>query len=983
MNKKHLHTKKKYQHMYPMIRSILLLFLALGTYLTSSAQSWEYFNPTADYWYATAVELPNGQVLAGEYTRGDGQILRFDNQGNILSTTATAAYPWLDLDLTSNNKLAGTWMRGTWNNNYTDSSGVLVMDAAGNVEYSFAFLDTVDYYLNGIPRVYPGDDGDVFAYFPQTIYDNSVPGFRGSNQMVRLDSLGNVRFFLPQAYSDARFITAGGVTNDDQQFVAGLKEAPIPYWYAFDAQVSGGIFLQKLDNNGNTLFDKSYLQGIPANLGSAVQTTDGGYLAAIDYLNIAGLRLWKFDAQGDSLWRTQLLRPGVRIQDMVALPDSGAVMTGLVDDSSSFYRRAYIARTDKNGNLLWENDILPPGGSLFGMHIDPLDNGGFLVSGVADSTFSWVATLDSVGELDEVLISGKAYLDLNSNCVFDGNDVPWSNAIIKTTAFPFYAATNSNGDYIYRSVVGTQYVGLATPYYLQNHPPMGTCNNSLDSVQVDILVPDTTVTDIDFPFTVAANCPFVNVIQCGFSNLRPCSTSVSSIYVRNYTSNVIPNAHVIVTLDSDMTLDSASIPYIALGNNMFRFDFTNLQPFFTQGSSSSFMIWATVDCNAVIGQSICTVLEGFPQDTCTTDSLWSGALIDVEGACVNDTVEFTVKNIGNSPMQTTTGILIAEDDILKHSFDVQFGVNEDTIIKIPGNGRTWTLIADQVANSPYAGRTWSAIEACDTLPTGGFSTGHVLTTVPSQLDPHYRVSCREVRNSYDPNDKRGYPYGVGTDHDIAIGDNIEYMIRFQNTGNDTAFTVIIKDQLPSELDPGTIALGVASHPYSFRLLPNATMEWTFLPIALPDSATNPAGSQGFVTFQIDQVPNLPVGTEIKNAAEIYFDFNPAVITDTSLHTIQETIRDVILSVDEPLAHQPQLIAWPNPAREIIHVRPEEGVYESLTLEVYDLQGRLIAARKVIGEQEVSMEVYQWNAGTYLFRLRSEQQDLGHGKMIVH
>jgi len=340
-----------------------------------------------------------------------------------------------------------------------------------------------------------------------------------------------------------------------------------------------------------------------------------------------------------------------------------------------------------------------------------------------------------------------------------------------------------------------------------------------------------------------------------------------------------------------------------------------------------------------------------------------------------------VENVGTANMAGATGILIAEDDILKYHFSVQFNQGQDTLIKIPGNGKTWTVIAQQEANSPYGGRVWSAIEGCDTLTNGGYSVGHVTTTLPAQADPFYSVSCQEVRNSYDPNDKRGTPFGTGNDQLIAIGERMEYMIRFQNTGNDPAYRVVIRDELPPELDPSSVLVGLSSHPFTFQMLPDQTLEWTFDPIVLPDSASDPDGSQGYVMFHVDQMPGNMPGTVIRNAAEIYFDFNPAIITDTSVHTVEE-LDNVLLFVDAPLPQQPQILAWPNPARDIINIRPEEGLYASMQLEVFDIQGRMVAARKVVGEETISLNVQQWSPGIYIFRLKSEGLPLGQGRIWV-
>jgi uncharacterized repeat protein (TIGR01451 family) len=137
-----------------------------------------------------------------------------------------------------------------------------------------------------------------------------------------------------------------------------------------------------------------------------------------------------------------------------------------------------------------------------------------------------------------------------------------------------------------------------------------------------------------------------------------------------------------------------------------------------------------------------------------------------------------------------------------------------------------------------------------------------------------------VTGAYDPNDKLATTTaGVPGTYLIGSDDEIAYTIRFQNTGTDTAFFVVITDTLPATLDPATFRAGPASHTHSLTMQGNGVLRWTFPNILLPDSNVNEPRSHGWVRFYIK--PHLPVlpGTDIENIANIYFDYNPPVITD--------------------------------------------------------------------------------------------------------
>ncbi|MBK8427474.1 MAG: hypothetical protein IPL27_16535 [Lewinellaceae bacterium] len=82
------------------------------------------------------------------------------------------------------------------------------------------------------------------------------------------------------------------------------------------------------------------------------------------------------------------------------------------------------------------------------------------------------------------------------------------------------------------------------------------------------------------------------------------------------------------------------------------------------------------------------------------------------------------------------------------------------------------------------------------------------------------------------------------------GEEIEYLIRFQNTGTDTAFTVMIMDTISTLFDITSLRPGASSHPYTFNLLGQGVAQFVFSNIMLPDSNVNEVASHGFVKLTI-------------------------------------------------------------------------------------------------------------------------------------
>ena len=134
-----------------------------------------------------------------------------------------------------------------------------------------------------------------------------------------------------------------------------------------------------------------------------------------------------------------------------------------------------------------------------------------------------------------------------------------------------------------------------------------------------------------------------------------------------------------------------------------------------------------------------------------------------------------------------------------------------------------------------------------------------------------------TRGSYDPNDKQL----LSGNNAVAGIQEMEYLIRFQNTGTDTAFTVEVRDTLNPKFDLGSLETIQASHDYQLKIEENRVVSWKFENILLVDSFTNEPLSHGFINFKIKtKYPVLPE-EKIDNSAAIYFDFNEPIITNNT------------------------------------------------------------------------------------------------------
>ena len=143
-----------------------------------------------------------------------------------------------------------------------------------------------------------------------------------------------------------------------------------------------------------------------------------------------------------------------------------------------------------------------------------------------------------------------------------------------------------------------------------------------------------------------------------------------------------------------------------------------------------------------------------------------------------------------------------------------------------------------------------------------------------------------VTGSFDPNDKNETKGGELYKSEYDQGEFLNYTIRFQNTGNDTAFSIVVRDTIENRLDITSLEMVQASHPYQFTLKDGKFATWTFSNIKLPDSNINEPLSHGYIVYKIKPVVGLAIGDSIRNSASIYFDFNLPVNTNTNLTIIK-------------------------------------------------------------------------------------------------
>jgi uncharacterized repeat protein (TIGR01451 family) len=226
-----------------------------------------------------------------------------------------------------------------------------------------------------------------------------------------------------------------------------------------------------------------------------------------------------------------------------------------------------------------------------------------------------------------------------------------------------------------------------------------------------------------------------------------------------------------------------------------------------------------------------------------------------------------------------------------------------------------------------------------------------------------------IVSSYDPNFMEVSPKGNGTQGYITLNDTtLEYMVHFQNLGTYQAQNIVVIDTLSSNLDWKSLRPIYSSHNATVSINENGVLKYTFKNIQLPAKMYNDAASNGMFTFTIKQKPNLALGTQIKNQADIYFDYNEPVITNEVLNTLYDPT-----SIENPgNKDRFAFTVYPNPAKNSFTVVVDNKVANAATsLTVTDISGRVLATKEMklqSGKQLIAMSAEALTDGVYFVNL---------------
>jgi len=505
-------------------------------------------------------------------------------------------------------------------------------------------------------------------------------------------------------------------------------------------------------------------------------------------------------------------------------------------------------------------------------------------------------------------VRGKVYYDANENCIFDDGDTPIPNGLVSVNNGLNYQPVDELGNYEVAVEVGTSEITFIQISSLWN----SSCENTLTITSLTV----NDITEIDFANQPNAECTELTV-DIGTPFLRRCFKNTYTIQYCNQGTQPATDAYIEIDFEDEIIPLNASIPYEE-NDNLLTFQLGEIGI----GKCGTFTVVDSVSCTAPLSAVGCVEAHIYPDGYCEIPStIWDGANLKVDAFCLaNDSVQFVIENLGED-MANPSRYKMYVEDVYTVQGELQLGSGAAKVLNYAATGETYRVAVEQTPGHPSQDNPQAFFEFCG---DGNFSTGYINSQLLPDKDEFIDIDCEEIIGSYDPNDKLVTPAGVGESHDIYKGDELTYKIRFQNTGNDTAFTVILVDTLDFEhLNISTLEILNSSHPHT---------------LSIEDAQ--------ILTFTFDNI--LIVGVE------------------------NETINHLFIRV------------YPNPASSVFYLEMPDDIlqqYPDLQLEMFNTKGQVVLAN-YLNKTQLSFDISKLKNGIYYYNLFSKSQLVTNGKLLI-
>jgi uncharacterized repeat protein (TIGR01451 family) len=904
----------------------------------------------------------------------------------------------------SNSPISGNKTRDTLGSGF--DIWVIKVDSIGNILNQMVYGGSAQEYLmlsiyNFTRNIQQGskilksktDGYFLFTNSESGTSGNKIGGAADTSHLWSLkinDTLGivNQKSLTSSKFNETMF---DAIISSDNNFLISSNLPPI----AFD---SGRRFsVKKIDTNFNILWEKIFY-GENDNNQNIIETKDSGFVIATicnstyeavkRYTSYGreDILVTKIDKNGNKIWNK--IYGGNESDkapciyewknELIICCQSSSPVSGnkfsYNDMPISEFSNYWILILDSLGNKTSEFDIFNGGSSGTLASGDPklISNYDKLISlfGMGNGSINIYeySLKPSISK-----IQGSIFPDFNSNCLYNKpTEYNIPKILIHNKIENTYAVTTDSIYTMYlfdRDTAVLKIINLDSNLYV-------ACGK--DSIVVDMTGKKDT-SGIDFPIRSNKTGHCINITSFSSGLLRPGRWGDYQLNYQNNAFDTAYNAYIEIEVDT-AAIDSIKSPYsFTLTGNVLRFNLGHVRPFGFSSVTYSIKLKTSV----IIGSSHCHRAKVFPICNLYPSAVYDSSEIQPMMRCLpNDTVEFTLKNIGLKDQKDWGHSIIYVDELIlkKDSFKLTVGNSRVFKYKLDTN----KVFTAEVFNSNFHPVTPILIRHNDLCANKRpmIPSNPALNFSRHDEAKEYEEACTIVLGSYDPNMKSVLPVGMFSQHYTATGTELKYRLDFQNTGTDTAFKVVLIDTLSADLDIASFVPGASSHPYSVEFGGRA-VKFIFDPIALVDSFKNEPLSHGYVHFKIKPITGIKPKTKIENKADIYFDYNAPITTNTVFNTIFDTIQIYVPKGGSSIVENDKtsVIVFPNPTTDKFFIQMSEPV-KDLSIEIYDMQGRLTKSMTSINSHTLEVSAEGMTKGIYHIRVMSGEKLVVVKKVMV-
>jgi len=801
--------------------------------------------------------------------------------------------------------------------------------------------------------------------------------------IVKTDSIGNIQWQNTIGGSDSDELNSIQQTTDGGYIIGGTSTSN---WSVDKAENSLGDFdywVVKIDSNGIIKWQNTIGGSYFDKLTTVKQTIDGGYIVGgtsnsgisgdktENSLGIDDYWIVKLDSLGQIKWQKTIGgNSWDYVSDVVQTSDGGYILgggsfsaiSGVKTEGNFGIVDIWIVKTDSVGNIEWQNTIGGPDYDVLAS-IVPTTDGGYVLGACSASNVCSDKTENSLGDMDYWLVKLNSLGNIEWQNTIGGDSADYLSSIRPTFDGGYILGGYSNSNFSHDK---TEFSQGSRDYWVVKTDSLGNVQwqNTIGGKGDDRLFNIEQTSSGDY---IIGGYSYSNI---SLDKDEDC-IGVRDYWILKITGNVNTiKGHVFADLNGNKKQENGELPIFGqkiIEHNSGNIAFSNSSGDYslTVPEKGSYLVRPNpLNSYDPTPAAHNVTFSGILQTDSLNDFAFkpSGIFDDVAVTITpignfrsgfNATYRIDYFNYGTTTVAPTVAIYPDNNLMYIGASVTPFFTSPDSVV--------WNL----PSFGPYqSGSIYVNFHVNSGIPIGSliFSSTHIY---PYDSD---------VNQSNNNNNWEVYISGSLDPNDLLVSDDtlttlqlanppwLDYIIRFQNTGNDTAFTVKILNPIDTKkLKFSTFEIVNSSHPVSVNWINHEqNMEFKFENILMPDSNTNQVLSHGFVHYRIKPKSNLNSGYKILNNAAIYFDFNEPVFTNTA--------QTVIVSPTglSSLPSLGKLAVYPNPVKSKININGIKLENGKALLRLFDLYGKLIL-EKNIATANPEVDVQYLPAGMYLLQ----------------